>query len=79
MSSIPKIITISMGHSNSYLIVSAGRCILVDCGIGKKTKNIQTALVKNKLNFTELLKSWEKLIASGCMTFYPGHGKLIPL
>ena len=23
----------------------------------------------------ELLKSWEKLLSTGCQTFYPGHGK----
>lgn len=27
----------------------------------------------------ELLKSWEKLIATECRTFYPGHGKPISL
>lgn len=30
-------------------------------------------------NVPELLKSWEKLIATGCRTFYPGHGKPISL
>jgi hydroxyacylglutathione hydrolase len=30
-------------------------------------------------NVPELLKSWKKLIALGCRTFYPGHGKSIPL
>ena len=30
-------------------------------------------------NVSELLKSWEKLINTGCKTFYPGHGKPIPL
>lgn len=24
---------------------------------------------------TELIKSWEKLLSTGCNTFYPGHGK----
>jgi glyoxylase-like metal-dependent hydrolase (beta-lactamase superfamily II) len=23
----------------------------------------------------ELIKSWEKLLATGCSVFYPGHGK----
>jgi hydroxyacylglutathione hydrolase len=30
-------------------------------------------------NVSELLKSWGKLINTGCKTFYPGHGKPIPL
>ena len=30
-------------------------------------------------NVSELLKSWEKLINTGCKTFYPGHEKPIPL
>jgi hydroxyacylglutathione hydrolase len=28
-------------------------------------------------NVPDLLKSWEKLIATGCRTFYPGHGKSV--
>jgi glyoxylase-like metal-dependent hydrolase (beta-lactamase superfamily II) len=55
MISVPSIITISMGHSNSYLIVSGGRGILVDGGTAQKIKNIQTALEKNKLNFSDLV------------------------
>ncbi|MDQ1251948.1 MAG: hydroxyacylglutathione hydrolase [Euryarchaeota archaeon] len=55
MISVPSIITISMGHSNSYLIVSGGRGILVDGGTAQKITNIQTALEKNKLNFSDIV------------------------
>lgn len=47
------IITVPMGHSNSYLIVSGGRGVLVDGGCPGKIKNLQTALEKNNLGFPE--------------------------
>lgn len=50
-----RIITIPMIQSNSYLIVSGGRGILVDGGSTGKTKNIQTALEKNDLRFPDIV------------------------
>lgn len=49
------IITIPMGHSNSYLISSGGRGILVDAGHTGKIKNLQIALEKNHLNFPDIV------------------------
>jgi len=49
------IISIPMGHSNSYLIVSAGRGVLVDAGCPGKIKNIQTALEQNNLVFRNIV------------------------
>lgn len=49
------VISIPMGHSNSYLIVSAGRGILVDAGCPGKIKDIQTALEQNKLTFQNIV------------------------
>lgn len=48
------IITIPMGHSNSYLIISEGQGILVDAGCPGKIKNLQTALEKNHLDFSDI-------------------------
>jgi len=44
-----------MGHSNSYLIVSAGKGVLVDTGCSGKIKNIQTALEQNDLMFQNIV------------------------
>ncbi len=49
------IITIPMGHSNSYLIVSCGRGILVDAGHKGKIKNLQNALEQNNLKFCDIV------------------------
>ena len=50
-----RIITVPMGHSNSYLITSGGRVILVDAGCAGKIKNLQTALEKNNLMFPDIV------------------------
>lgn len=47
--------SIPMGHSNSYLIVSAGMGVLVDAGCPGKIKNIQTALEHNNLMFQDIV------------------------
>lgn len=49
------VISIPMGHSNSYLIISAGRGVLVDAGCPGKIKNIQTALEQNNLMFQNIV------------------------
>ena len=49
------IISIPMGHSNSYLIVSSGRGVLVDAGCPGKIKNIQIALEQNNLMFQNIV------------------------
>jgi len=49
------IFTVPMGHSNSYLIVSGGRGILVDAGSTSKIKNLRTALEKNNLSFSDIV------------------------
>jgi hydroxyacylglutathione hydrolase len=49
------VISIPMGNSNSYLIVSAGRGVLVDAGCPGKIKNIQTALEQNNLIFQNIV------------------------
>jgi hydroxyacylglutathione hydrolase len=49
------IITVPMGYSNSYLIVSGGQGILVDAGYAGKMKNLQTALEKNNLTFSDIV------------------------
>lgn len=49
------VISIPMGHSNSYLIVSAGMEILVDAGFPGKIKNIQIALEQNNLVFQNIV------------------------
>ncbi len=49
------IITVPMGYSNSYLIVSGGQGILVDAGYAGKIKNLQTALEKNNLTFSDIV------------------------
>lgn len=49
------IITIPMGHSNSFLIVSEGRGILVDAGHPCKIKNLQIALERNHLGFPDIV------------------------
>lgn len=49
------IITIPMGHSNSFLIVSEGRGILVDAGYPGKIKNLQIALERNHLGFPDIV------------------------
>jgi hydroxyacylglutathione hydrolase len=48
------VITVPMGHSNSYLIVSGGQGILVDAGCKCKIENLQTALEKNNLAFSDI-------------------------
>jgi len=50
-----RIITIPMGHSNSYLIISGGRGILVDAGSKGKIKKLQTALERNNLKFSDIV------------------------
>jgi len=49
------IITVPMGHSNSYLIVAGGMGILVDAGSTSKIKNLQIALEKNNLSFSNIV------------------------
>jgi hydroxyacylglutathione hydrolase len=49
------IVTVPMGHSNSYLIVSGGRGVLVDAGYKGKIRNLQTALRKNNLMFPDII------------------------
>lgn len=49
------IFTVQMGHSNSYLIVSGGQIILVDAGCTGKIKNLQTALERNNLTFSDIV------------------------
>lgn len=49
------VIHVPMGHSNSYLIISGGKGLLVDAGCQGKIKNVQTALEQNNLMFTDII------------------------
>lgn len=49
------VINVPMGHSNSYLIISGGQGLLVDAGCPGKIKNVQIALEKNNLMFTDIV------------------------
>jgi hydroxyacylglutathione hydrolase len=49
------VITIPMGHSNSYLILSGGKAFLVDSGCTGKMKNFRAALEQNNLIFTDIV------------------------
>ncbi len=49
------VINIPMVRSNSYLIISGGKALLVDAGCPGKIKNFQTALKQNNLMFTDIV------------------------
>ncbi len=49
------IITVPMGYSNSYLIISGSRGILVDAGYTGKIKNLQAVLENNNLTFSDIV------------------------
>jgi glyoxylase-like metal-dependent hydrolase (beta-lactamase superfamily II) len=44
-----------MGHSNSYLIISGDKVLLVDAGCPGKLQNLQAALEQNNLTFTDIV------------------------
>ena len=64
-----RIITVPMGHSNSYLITSGGRGILVDAGCAGKIKNRSGAKVLVHAEEKEYLEKGITPFPMGTMWF----------
>ena len=63
------------GHTiGSVSIILAEKAFVGDAMMGFSSKK---AFPHFANDIPELLKSWEKLLLTGCTEFYPGHGKMI--